>query len=70
MVVVPAAKPVTMPELLIEATEVLELVQVPPLIASLRVVLVPVQILVEPVTGSGVEIIVTILLAEQPPPNE
>ena len=50
---VPRATPVTVPEASIVATPVLLLVQVPPDVASLRVVVPPVHVTTEPAIGSG-----------------
>lgn len=54
IVAVPALIPVTTPEALIVATEVAELLQVPPVVASLSVAVAPAQIVVVPVIMAGV----------------
>lgn len=53
MLALPAVKPVTKPAASTDATALLLLPHVPPLIASASVVFVPVQIVVEPVIAVG-----------------
>ncbi len=70
MVDVPAAMPVTTPPALIVATAVLDDDQVPPAVASAKVVVRPTQTLIEPVmaatTGSGFTVTVSLIVAVQP----
>ena len=54
MVALPEATPVTMPDVLIEANEVLLLFHVPPVIALPKVVVEPAQSVVRPVIEEGV----------------
>ena len=54
MEVVPAATPLTTPSALIDAIEVLPLLQVPPNVASNRLVTAPGQTAVIPVIAGGV----------------
>lgn len=63
MVVVPAATPDTTPELFIVATEVLLLLHVPPVVASLSEVVDPTQTLVVPsiAPGSGFTVTTVVL---------
>ena len=66
MVVVPAAKADTIPPgLVIVATPVFVLLHVPPVVASLSIVVVPAHILVVPVIGVA-GFTVTTAVAEQP----
>lgn len=67
MVVVPAAMPVAMPEVLpIIAMPVELLAHVPPVVASLSVVVFPIQTLVMPVMAGGGGVTVAIVVIEQP----
>ena len=69
--VVPAVMPVATPVALpIVATEVLELVHVPPVIPMVSVADEPAQTVVGPVKGGGNGVIVTVRDAEQPVPSE
>ena len=75
MVAEPADTPVTTPEALMVATDVLLLLQVPPEVASDSAVVVPVHSVVVPVmmagvAGAALTIIVRVIKAEpQPLPN-
>jgi len=77
IVAVPAARPVTVcgddgaPAVPIVATPVLELLQVPPVLTSLTVIVAPTHTDVLPVigSGSGMMFTVVIALAEQPEPK-
>ena len=53
IIALPAAIPLTVPVLDIVATAVLALVHVPPVIASLRVVVDPIYVVAKPVIGPG-----------------
>ena len=70
MVADPAATPETTPEALTVATAVLLEDQVPPLVASLRVVVEPTQTLVVPVmaatVGSALTVTVVVAVEVQP----
>lgn len=67
MVAVPAATPVTIPVLLpIVATLVEELVQIPPLVASVSVIVAPTQTSVGPPIAAGLGLTVTARTAKQP----
>ena len=67
MVTVPAVLPVTMPEdEPTEATAALLLVQVPPPVASVNAVLLPMHTLVVPVITEGPEFTFTVVVALQP----
>ena len=55
MVAIPEATPVTEPETFTDATEVLEEDHVPPVVASLKLVLPPTQSTAVPVIAAGVE---------------
>jgi hypothetical protein len=67
IVVVPAVMPVTMPEVIpIVAMPVELLVHVPPIAASLSVVVLPMQTLVMPVMGGGGGVTVAIVAIAQP----
>jgi hypothetical protein len=72
MVAVPAATPVTTPEALTVATEVLEEDQVPPAVTSARVVVDPAQTVVVPViaatTGRALTVTVAVEVEVQPEP--
>ena len=59
MVAEPVTCPVTMPANIV-ATDVLPELQTPPIEASLRVVVAPVQTVVAPVIGAGKGLIVTV----------
>lgn len=64
MVEVPAATPVTIPEdEPIVATPVLELIQVPELVALLKVVVLPIQTEAVPVMAAGCGLTVTVVVA-------
>ena len=52
---VPAATPVTTPEVPTVATDVIPLVQVPPAVMSVSVVVLPTQTEAVPVTAAGTE---------------
>ena len=67
MAAVPEAMPDTTPALLIVATEVLPLIQMPAGVASLRVVVAPVQSVVEPVMGAGSGFTVTTVVVYAEP---
>ena len=69
MIVVPASNPITTPAVFTEAIEVVQLLQVPPLIASDKAVVAPKQIPVLPVIAD-VELTVMIRVTAQPAPNE
>ena len=62
----PLAIPVTTPLISIVATAVLELLQVPPGVASFNAVVKPWQTVVVPVTGES-GFTVTVVVAKQPP---
>jgi hypothetical protein len=62
---VPTATPVTTPEVLTVATLVLSLLQVPPVVASARVVVNPAQTVAVPVMAAGPPFTVTIFVARQ-----
>lgn len=65
MIAVPADTPVTIPEINpTVAIPVAPELQVPPVIASLNVVVVPIQIFVEPliITGDGLTVIVVVII--------
>jgi hypothetical protein len=66
MVAVPADTPVTTPRLVTVATAVLLLAHVPPVVASERVVVLPVQIVVVPVIALGVGLTVKKVVALHP----
>ncbi len=63
---VPAVMPVMIPVLPTEATEVLPLLQVPPVVVLLKVVVFPTQTLavpvIEPASGSGLTITIVEVL--------
>ena len=70
IVVVPGATPVTTPELRIVATPVLPDVQdKPPVVASVKVAVAPVQSIVAPVIASGKGLTVIVVVAIQAAPN-
>ena len=65
----PLAMPLTVPSVRsMVATDVLVLVQVPPPMASVRVVVPPIQILLVPLMTDGDGLTVTTAVAAQPPP--
>ena len=67
IIVVPAVRPVTTPvETPIVATPVLPLVHVPPLVASVRVVVAPTQALSVPPMAAGLAFTVTTVVTRQP----
>jgi len=67
IVVVPAAIPVAIPEEIPIVAIVVELLDhMPPVVASLRVVVLPIQTLVLPVMGGGGGVTVTIAVIAQP----
>ena len=67
---VPDNTPVTLPVLLTVATVVVALVQVPPVVPSVKVMEEPTHNGVEPAIAIGVVLTVTIAVTEQPVPNE
>jgi hypothetical protein len=73
MVALPADTPVTTPPLVTVATAVLLLVQLPPVVASARVVVEPVHTVDAPVMvatpGVAFTVIGWVTVVEQPPPN-
>ena len=69
IVIVPAAIPVTIPVEVTEARLGLLLFQLPPVVVSVKVVLVPVQTVVAPVIAFGVAFTVMGAEAKQPEPN-
>ena len=64
--VTPVSTPVSDP---IVATAVLELIHVPPLVASLSVVVAPIQAVVVPVIDDGGGFMVNTVVAKQPVGN-
>src|SRR5438552_391935 len=70
MVATPAATPVTMPvEAPTVAVPVALLLQVPPLMASVRVMVAPVHTVEEPEIADGADTTVTVILVLQPVGN-
>jgi hypothetical protein len=70
MVVVPAPTPVTTPEALIVATDVLVLLQEPPAVASVKVMVLLTQTVLAPLIAAGVDgtvITVTVSVSEAVP---
>ena len=68
---VPADAPVTTPvPLTTVATEVVPLAHVPPVVRSVKVIVELTQTGVEPEIATGVALTVTIVVTEQPVPNE
>ena len=70
MVAVPADMPVTNPVEVMVAIVVLLLLQTPPMVASLSVVVDPTHTLAMPVIAGGPAVIVTPKVEVQLPPNE
>ncbi len=66
MIDVPATMPLTVPVLVIVATDVLLLLHVPPPVALDRVVLPAIHIVVAPVITAGSVFTVTLITAKQP----
>ena len=66
MVTVPAATPVTMPDVPIVATPVLLLAHVPPLVIEDRVVVDPAHTVVVPVIAAGSAFTVTVAVLLHP----
>lgn len=62
--------PVTIPVMPIVATGVLLLLQVPVVVASLKVVVAPTHIISVPVIGNGLGPTVTVVVMVHPEPNE
>jgi len=63
---VPAATPVTVPAVVIVATAVVPLLQVPPVLSSVRPSVAPAQTGADPEMGEGVAFTVTIEVTEHP----
>src|ERR1043165_2201601 len=70
MVEVPKAIPLTTPVLLTVATVTLLLLQIPPSVGSLRVVVDPSQTLATPDIAPGTVLTVTTVVVRQPEPRE
>jgi len=66
MIAVPADTPVTIPEVPVVAMPAALLLQVPPLVASLNVVVEPEQIVTVPVMAAGKGLTVMPCMAVQP----
>jgi len=66
---VPADKPVTNPPVFIVATEVAELLQVPPVVPSDKVVVAPMQMAVVPlIAGAALPTVTVVVLLVVPHP--